>query len=462
MQANVDEHLIDQYIAAIQQLQAGQYDNLELPETPGEAMYQIGEALRELANNLKQQREENILLDQITTQINSGYLLEDILEIVYHDFKRIIPYNRIGLALLEENGRVVARWSSSDQEKIIIGRGYSAALEGSSLEKIMTTGEPRIINDLEAYLAGKPTSTSTRDIINEGMRSSLTCPLRANDKPIGFLFFSSIRPNEYSNVHIDIFKRIANNVAVVVERGRLVSELATTNEELRRLNDLKNTFVGMAAHDLRNPISTINTSVNLLMEPDLSMTEEEKHAVYLDMLKQTDHVLNLLGELLDITELESGKLDLIIQPLDLITFMRNAVQRHNQLAAPKGTHIELEAPEEAIVPADHNRLRQVVDNLVSNAVKYSPRESEIQVRVRKRKRDWEISVIDPGPGITKADRQNLFQHFARLSAKPTGGEKSTGLGLAISRRIVEAHNGKIGVDSKPGKGSRFWFTLPLK
>jgi signal transduction histidine kinase len=293
------------------------------------------------------------------------------------------------------------------------------------------------------------------------MRSSLTCPLRANDKPIGFLFFSSINTHEYTNIHIDIFKRIANNVAVVVERGRLVSELAQSNEKLRQLNDLKNTFVGMAAHDLRNPISTINTSVNLLMEPDLSLDEEERHRIYLDMLQQTEHILTLLGELLDITELESGKLELILQQMDLISFLRSAITRHKQLASPKETNIELEGPEEAFVQADHNRLRQVVDNLISNAVKYSPRASEIQVRVRKRKHDWEISVIDPGPGITKEDRQNLFKHFARLSAKPTGGERSTGLGLAISRRIVEAHSGKIGVDSKPGKGSRFWFTLPL-
>lgn len=458
-----EEHFFAPYIEAVEQLQAGQYDKLHLPEPSDEDAARFVAALQQLAAQLQQQHEQNILIDQITTQMNAGYMLEDILDIIYRDFKRIIPYNRIGLALLEDDGtRVVARWAATDQDHLAIKRGYSAALQGSSLEDIIQTGNPRILNDLEAYLEGKPSSASTRDIISEGMRSSLTCPLRANDKPIGFLFFSSIRPHEYSNAHVDIFNRIAERVAVVVERGRLLSELAQTNEELSQLNNLKNTFVGMAAHDLRNPIATINTSVNLLLEPELTMTDEERSGIFLDMLKQTDHVLNLLSELLDITELESGKLELIIQPMDLITFLRSALMRHNQMAASKGTHIELEAPDEAVVEGDHNRLRQVIDNLISNAVKFSPQGSEIIVRVKRRKRDWEISVIDPGPGITREDRKNLFQHFARLSAKPTGGEKSTGLGLAISRRIVEAHQGKIGVQSKPGEGSRFWFTLPSK
>jgi signal transduction histidine kinase len=106
------------------------------------------------------------------------------------------------------------------------------------------------------------------------------------------------------------------------------------------------------------------------------------------------------------------------------------------------------------------RLRQVVDNLISNAVKYSPPGSQVWVRAERTSDGWRIHVKDQGPGITPQDRQRLFQDFARLSAKPTGGEKSTGLGLAITHRVVAAHGGQIGVDSEPGLGADFWFTLP--
>jgi signal transduction histidine kinase len=110
--------------------------------------------------------------------------------------------------------------------------------------------------------------------------------------------------------------------------------------------------------------------------------------------------------------------------------------------------------------ADPARLLQVIDNLISNAVKYSPPGSTIRVALLQDQRGWRINVKDEGPGLTPHDRQNLFKDFVRLSAQPTGGEKSVGLGLAITRRVVEAHGGKIGVDSEPGQGANFWFMLP--
>lgn len=457
----LNEDTLALYIKAVRQLEAGNYE-LDLPlEADGAAIGGLGEALRSLAATLREQQEQARQIDKITTHMNSGVWLEDILDFIYNDFKTIIPYNRIGLALIEEDGRrVTSHWLASDQPVTRIGKGYTALLAGSSLETVMQTGEPRIINDLEEYLANKPESQSTRDILMEGMRSSLTCPLRANDKSIGFLFFSSVTPHTYSNAHIDLFKSIANKVSVIVERGKLVSELAVKNGELHQLNDLKNTFIGMAAHDLRNPIATINTAVTLLMEPELDLTDEERERIYKDIVQQTEHVLTLLGELLDVTEIESGKLDLDCQPISLLAFLNSALERHRRLAAPKGTQLFLDKVPDVMINADHNRLRQVIDNLISNAVKYSPRDSDVHIRAQRRKEAWEISVIDQGPGITSEDRKHLFQHFARLSAKPTGGEKSTGLGLAISRRIVEAHGGRIGVVSKAGQGSRFWFTIP--
>jgi signal transduction histidine kinase len=112
------------------------------------------------------------------------------------------------------------------------------------------------------------------------------------------------------------------------------------------------------------------------------------------------------------------------------------------------------------VKADPVRLHQVLDNLISNAVKYSPPGSKVWVSAQRMPAGWQVNVQDEGPGITEKDRRRLFQDFARLSARPTGDEKSVGLGLAITRRIVEAHDGQIGVDSEPGQGATFWFILP--
>ena len=145
------------YLEAIQRLKRGEYD-LAVPVGPDE-IGQLGEALCGLASALGNRNREAQKLDQITARINAGLLLDDILENVYHDFRGIIPYNRIGLSLIEDDGETVrARWAKSDQPEIRLAQGYAAPLEGSSLQPILATGRPRILNDLAEYLEQKPDS----------------------------------------------------------------------------------------------------------------------------------------------------------------------------------------------------------------------------------------------------------------------------------------------------------------
>ncbi len=201
-------------------------------------------------------------LSEVTTKINAGLLLDDICQQIYDLFKAIIPYNRIGLSLIEENGAVVrARWSKSEASQISISTGYSQPLQGSSLENIIKTRRPRIINDLEEYFIHHPNSQSTKDILKEGVRSSLTCPLISREKNIGFLFFSSFELNTYKDEHTELYEQIAGQIAIVIEKARLYQELI-------ELNNLKNKFLGIAAHDLRNPLNAVIGFSELLMEDE--------------------------------------------------------------------------------------------------------------------------------------------------------------------------------------------------
>jgi signal transduction histidine kinase len=453
---------ISQYIEAVERLKRGDYD-LDLSVSPVGELGKLSQVLQELAKTLEK-------LDEITSNINAGLLLDDVLEDVYRNFRELIPYNRIGFALIEDEDssrQVRAYWAKSDQPVLKLLNGYSAPLAGSSLETIMTTGQPRIINNLAEYLGQKPDSHSTRLIVAEGMCSSLTCPLIANGIPVGFIFFSSIEPNTYAGVHVDIFQRIAGQLSVIVEKGRLVSELSARkaaiekqNEELHRLSELKNTFLGIAAHDLRSPIGFIRMIVHFLLDASDELSEAELKSFLNDIETQANYMLGFLNDLLDVTQIEAGKLNLKLEPVDLDDLLREAVYRHARMAAPKGTQVLLEPDSTGQVTADPARLGQAVDNLISNAVKYSPPGSTVKVNVQQTEEGWRVSVQDQGPGLTAEDRQHLFQNFARLSARPTGDEKSVGLGLAITRRVIEAHGGKIGVDSEPGQGANFWFTLP--
>jgi signal transduction histidine kinase len=467
--ANTDDidSRLSLYIAAAEQLASGHYD-VDVPAEYTDVLGQLGQALYQLARALESRYRQIQKLDQITTQINAGLLLDDVLDNVYRGFKDIIPYNRIGFALIENEGATVrARWATSDQPHVELSIGYEAPLAGSSLQTILETGEPRILNDLQAYLDKKPGSESTRLIVDEGIRSSLTCPLIANGIPIGFMFFSSVHNHAYDETHVETFKRIANQISVIVEKGRLVSELALQKEEIEHqnaellhLNDLKNTLLGMVAHDLRNPISYIQMAADLILDDENQLPTDDRDRLLADMSTQAQHMLTLLNELLEVTRIESGKL--VIQPksIDLDMFLQEAVHRQNILAAPKETRVILAEASRASVVGDPGRLRQVIDNLLSNAVKYSPAGSTVTLHTERLAHAWKISVSDEGPGIKPQERAKLFQEFAKLSAQPTGGETSTGLGLAISKRIIEAHGGEIDVDSEPGRGATFWFTLP--
>jgi signal transduction histidine kinase len=465
---------ISRYLRAIEAIHQGNYDLdfLEVEEQfekASDKYDRLAHGLADLAAELKARNAFQEKLEKIILRANAGFLLENILECIYQDFQTLIPYNRMGLATLEKNGMVVRSvWAKSDHEPLELGVGYSAKLENSSLASILETGQPRILNDLVEYLGKKPNSASTRLMVKEGIRSSLTCPLIANRSAVGFLFFSSTQAGTYADVHVETFLRIADQLSVILEKGRLASaleasktEIEQKNEELRHLNELKNNFLGIAAHDLRSPLSFIRTSSDLLLNgAKLDLENAEQLSLLENINRQSQYLLGLLDDLLDLTEIEAGKMKLTLQEMDAGSFFPESLKAMFRLADAKGMKVILEAPEQGKMKGDPARLRQVIENLVSNAIKYAPPGSTVRVVAREEPGAWQVSVQDEGPGLTEEDRQRVFQSFARLSALPTGGEKSTGLGLAIVRWIVEAHGGKVGVDSQLSQGSTFWFTLP--
>ena len=239
------------------------------------------------------------------------------------------------------------------------------------------------------------------------------------------------------------------------------AQLADSNERLERANTVKNQFLGIAAHDLRNPISNIVMVLDLL-DPTLAPAVEEQQE-YFEMIRlSADGMLRLLNDLLDVARIESGRFNLRTEAVPLGAFLEGIADNQRQKGMRKNTRLVVEtsrAP--ATVPLDRDRIEQVVGNLVDNAVKYSPPGSVVRISAAAAADRVEIAVEDQGPGIPASDLPRLFTPFHRGSNKPTGGESSTGLGLAIVKMIVEAHKGTIGVSNLPAGGSRFVVMLPL-
>lgn len=213
-------------------------------------------------SNLDESNRQIQRLYEITLQINRGQSLTDVLNKMYDTFYDIIPYDRIGLSLIEEDGETVrAVWGKSSSPTVRLKPGYSAPLTGSSLQRIIETGQPRILNDLEAYLNNKPDSKSTRLIVAEGLRASLTCPLIIEGTPVGFLFFSSAEPGIYSEQHITLFQLIAGQIAVIVDRFRLLTGLRTKAEALERRAREMETF-NQIMLDITAELDDLDTVLN--------------------------------------------------------------------------------------------------------------------------------------------------------------------------------------------------------
>jgi signal transduction histidine kinase len=246
-----------------------------------------------------------------------------------------------------------------------------------------------------------------------------------------------------------------NNEMAVLQR-----DLQKKNAQLEELNRTKNQFLGMAAHDLRNPLGSFSSLTDLLLEM-LPNADASVRTIIEEMGRASNHMLALVNDLLDIAKIESGKLDLHLSTLDIAELVRHNIAIQGVRAAQRDIRIDLriDQPPAGPIVADENKIEQVLNNLVSNAVKYSPRGTLITVRVEPEPSGVRISVADQGPGIPEKDLGRLFKPWGKTSVRPAKGEHSTGLGLLICRRIVEGHGGKIGVQSEPGKGSTFYFTL---
>jgi two-component system, OmpR family, sensor kinase len=234
-------------------------------------------------------------------------------------------------------------------------------------------------------------------------------------------------------------------------------ELAKQNFELERANRLKNQSLGMVAHDLRNPIASILSYCDLLSEDaGVGLTEFVS-----GVQKSSEFMLQMIDDLLDISSIEADMLRLDRRLSDPHKLLEHNVGLNAGLAQKKHVHVSLQI--EGALPRltlDEWKIAQVLNNLISNAVKYSPPGTAVEVRAVAEDGGVRISVRDQGPGIAEAERGKLFQPFGRTSLGSTDGERSTGLGLAISRRIVEGHGGRIWVEGQVGAGSVFLFTLP--
>ena len=232
--------------------------------------------------------------------------------------------------------------------------------------------------------------------------------------------------------------------------------------QLNKDDIAKNRLLCMAAHDLRNPLVSIRALTNLLRTGTGGGVTPEQRDLLDTVYDASQSMLDLVNELLDVSVLEAGELKLTPTPTSLAALVAASIKLNNATAAEKGSFIvRPPGPLPETLALDEPKIRQVLNNLLDNAIKFSPRGSTITIETELTASHCSLAVRDQGPGIPESERTRLFKDFSRTSVKPTGGESSTGLGLSICYKIMQAHAGSIRAANLPGGGAEFRITFPL-
>lgn len=262
----------------------------------------------------------------------------------------------------------------------------------------------------------------------------------------------SLDPDPYTNQHTRILSRLLYFI------HETTKELEVQNEKLVLLNEQKNVILGIAAHDLRNPIGLIQSYAELVKEKIEGVPQNHVRII----ISETEKLLRLLSDLLDVSKIESGTYTLNRSKIIYNTIVEQCIRNYQNAADIKNIRFEKELEAgECLITLDRDKMEQAINNLISNALKFSHPGSVIKVRLSANSEYIKTEVSDQGLGIMENELKDIFLPFKRSSSLPTAGESSHGLGLAILSKIIEAHQGTVGVTSVWGIGSTFYFTLPL-
>ncbi len=329
-----------------------------------------------------------------------------------------------------------------------------------ALGRLAVTGEPVEIPDI-ANERSYP--TRLREILTRrGYRSVLAVPLLREDQILGALAVNRSSPGGFEAEVVDLLKTFATQSALAIQNARLFRAIEQKSRELEAASRHKSEFLANVSHELRTPLNAIIGFSEVLRE-QLFGPINEKQADYLnDILESGRHLLSLINDILDLSKIEAGRMELEASEFDLPRAIENALILVRERASRHGIALVHDVdPGLGAIRADERKVKQVLLNLLTNALKFTPDGGRVEVRARAVDGSAEISVADTGIGIAAADQATMFEEFRQVGAASKKVE-GTGLGLAISRKFIELHGGRIGVTSEPGRGSTFAFTLPLR
>ncbi len=325
--------------------------------------------------------------------------------------------------------------------------------------RVAETRQPTQVADITVESAYQ---SRVRDIvIRNGYRALLSVPLLRDEDVIGALTVARKTAGAFPPDVVDLLRTFAAQSSLAIQNARLFREIEVKSRELQVVSQHKSEFLASMSHELRTPLNAIIGFSDVLLEGMFGETNEKQTEYLRDILASGQHLLSLINDILDLSKIEAGRMELELTDFDVSEAVDNALILMRERASRRGLHLERTVDERVgEIRADERKVKQVLLNLLSNAVKFTPEGGRIMVRAVLVDGMAEISVTDTGVGIAPEDHEAVFEEFRQVGRTDKKAE-GTGLGLALCRRFVELHGGRIWVKSQLGAGSTFAFTLPL-
>ncbi len=415
----------------------------------------VDERTAELQDTLQQQTATSEILRVISGTITDT---QPVFESIVKSCLRLFQGSRVAIALVQDSDLVVQARASAQSDQA--GTSRVPIDDKSGVGRCVL--ESRVIHIPDTEAASKEFPRSQQLALAQGCRSVLCVPLIREGKAIGAL--SALRPaaGAFTDKEISLIGTFADQAVIAIQNATLFREIQDKSRQLEIANQHKSDFLSNMSHELRTPLNAIIGFSEVLVEKMFGEVNDKQLDYLKDIHSSGKHLLSLINDILDLSKIEAGRMDLDIAEFDLRSALENAMTLVKERAQRNGITLSLEVdPSLGVFRGDERKFKQILLNLLSNAVKFTPEGGKVGVAARPEANLVAFSVTDTGVGIASGDQELVFEEFRQVGSDYTRKAEGTGLGLALTKRFVELHGGTIRLESEPGKGSTFTFTIPL-